>query len=144
MSTTENKEKARRVVEAINADDMGVIDELFADDYVGRYSALTEAYHGPEGVKEFVSRFLTAFPDAEWTVEDVISEGDKVVRRDRISGTHEGEFMGIEPTGKKIEMEGIGILRVEDGQFVESWGQADTVGLVQQLGVFEPPERRHD
>jgi predicted ester cyclase len=135
---TENKAKARQIPEGILTEgNLDLADELFADDYVGRF--LSEPHHGPEGVKEYASIVQNAFSDIEATVEDVIAEDDKVVRRDRLTGTHDGEFMGIEPTGEDVEITGIVILRVEDGQFVESWGQANTYELMQQLGVVEAP-----
>ncbi|WP_396610615.1 ester cyclase [Haloferax sp. S1W] len=142
MSTTEaeNKEIARKLPEeAINEGNLDIIDELVADDYVGRNPAVPEPYHGPDGVKEFVSMVRTAFPDLEYTVEDLIAEGDKVVRRDRATGTHDGEFMGVEPTGKEIEIQGVVIVRIEDGKFAESWSYANMMGLMQQLGVVESP-----
>ncbi len=85
--------------------------------------------------------FRAAFPDLELTsVEEVIAEGDKVVRRDLWTGTHEGEFMGIEPTGKETETELINIVRFdEEGKVVEERFIADMLGLMQQLGVVEPP-----
>lgn len=142
MSTTEaeNKEIARKFPEEIiNEDNLNVIDEIIADDYVERNSAVSEPYHGPDEVKEFVSMIRTAFPDLEYTVEDLIAEDDTVVRRDRGTGTHEGEFRGIELTGKEIDLQGITILRIEDGQSAESWSQADMMGPMQQLGVVELP-----
>lgn len=80
-----------------------------------------------------------AFPDFELTVEDVIAEDDTVVQHYRATGTHEGELMGIEPTGTEVEFEGLDKVRFEDGQIVEEFGRADTIGLLQQLGVVEPP-----
>lgn len=142
MSTTETeaKELARRIPEEIiNEGNLELADELFADDYVGRLSGIPEPLHGPEALKGFASELRTAFPDVEMTVEDVIAEDDKVVRRDRMTGTHEGEYRGIEPTGNEVEVEGIVILRVEDGQIVETWGQSDMMGAMQQLGVVEAP-----
>ena len=142
MSTTEaeNKELARKLPEeAINEGNLDIIDEVVADDYVSRLPTFPEPIHGPDELKEAVSMFRTAFPDLEYTVEDLIAEGDKVVRRDRATGTHDGEFMGIEPTGKEVEFEGVVIFRVEDGQLVEAWSQGDMMGLMQQLGVVESP-----
>jgi predicted ester cyclase len=76
-----------------------------------------------------------AFPDGRHTFEDVIAEGDKVVTRGMFSGTHQGEIMGILPTGKQVAFSVIHIDRVIDGKVVEHWGQGDTMGLMQQLGV---------
>ena len=81
----------------------------------------------------------SAFPDLQMNVEDMIAEGDKVVARVRMSGTHQGEFMGIDPTGNRVEISGIDILRVADGKIVEHWGNFDDLGMMQQLGVIEQP-----
>ncbi len=141
-STTEaeNKELVRRYPEeVISEGNLDLVDEIIADDYVEYNSAVPEPIHGPEGVKEYVSMLRTAVPDIECGVEDLIAEGDKVVRRDRATGTVEGEFMGIEPTGKEAVVEGHHIHRIEDGQIVETWAQNDMLGLMQQLGVVELP-----
>ncbi|WP_222863719.1 ester cyclase [Natronococcus pandeyae] len=140
-STTEaeNKEIARTYAqEVISEGNLALIDELFADDYVEYNSALPEPIQGPEGVKEYVTTLRSAVPDIDCVVEDLIAEGDMVVRRDQATGTHEGGFMGVEATGKAV-VEGHHIHRIEDGQFVESWAQNDVMGLLMQLGAVEPP-----
>lgn len=95
--------------------------------------------HGPEEYKEQITLFRSAFPDLEVTVEDIVAEGDRVVLRNRLTGTHEGEFMGIPPTGRKVESTGLVMGRIREGKAVEEWPQPDTLGLMQQLGVVEPP-----
>lgn len=142
MSTTEAENKAlvRRVFDGVwNEGNLDLIDENFAEDYVLHSNQTPEPVHGPDGFKELVSRTLTAFPDMEATVEDRFAEGDKVVTRARYTATHNGEFMGIEPTGTEVENTGITITRIEDGKIVESWSQTNVVGLMQQLGVLELP-----
>lgn len=141
MSTTEaeNKEISRsHAEESAGEGNLELVDEHVTDDYVWHRPGARDSIHGPDGVKEFIVEMRNAFPDLEVTVEDLIAEDNKVVRRDRWTGTHEGEFMGIEPTGKEIEIQGIVINRIEDGQMVESWGQADMMGAMEQLGVFPP------
>lgn len=148
MSTTEveNKEISRRHAEVLDEGDMDRIEEHVdkhvAEDYLVHGTGAREPIHGPEGVNEYASMFLAAFPDLEVTTEDIIAEDNKVVRRDRITGTHEGKFKAIEPTGKEVEMEGIVINRIEDGQMVESWGHSDMLGLLQQLGFIVIPGPR--
>ncbi len=140
-STTEaeNKEIVRRYPEEIISEgNLALIDEIIADDYVEHNSARPEPLHGPDDVKEYVSTLRSAFPDIHCGVEDLIAEGDMVVRRDRATATHEGEFMGIEATGTEGVVEGIHIHRIEDGQFVETWAQNDVMSMMQQLGVVEP------
>lgn len=145
MSTTEteNKEIARKFPEeAFTEGNLEVIDEIVADEYVGHTPAAPEPLRGPDDLKEFISMVRTAFPDVEATPEDVIVEEDKVVLRDRVTGTHEGAFMGLEPTGKEIEFEGTEIIRIEDGQFVESRAHFDMMNFMQQLGFFVLPGPR--
>ena len=80
-----------------------------------------------------------AFPDLQYTVEDQIAEGDKVVTRYTASGTHRGELMGIAPTGSRVEITGISITRVEDGKIEEIWETHDALGMMRQLGVIPSP-----
>jgi len=145
MSQTEikNKEISRSHAEdLINEGKLDHINDHVADDYVWHRLGAAESIHGPDEVREFISGMRTAFPDLEVTVEDIFAEDDKVVRRDRLTGTHEGEFMGIQPTGKEIEIQSLVINQIDDGQMVESWGQSDVLGLMKQLGFFVVPGPR--
>lgn len=90
---------------------------------------------GREGFKQFVLMYRSAFPDMHITIEDQIAEGDKVVSRWTARGTHQGELMGIPPTGKQATVTGINIERFANGKFVEEWSNFDALGLLQQLGV---------
>ena len=141
MGTEENKAIVRRVSEqAVGGGDLGVMDELVADDFVD-HSALPGTPPGREGAKAFVHVFHAGFPDLSLTNEDIIGEGDKVVHRYVLRGTHQGEFMGIPPTGNRVEVPGIDELRISGGKIVERWGQVDELGLMQQLGVIPAPEQ---
>jgi steroid delta-isomerase-like uncharacterized protein len=91
---------------------------------------------GFEGRRMFYSAMLAAFPDIQVRVEDVFAEGDKLVTRWSAHGTHQGDMMGIPPTGKQISISGIAIDRFENSQSVEHWEVFDQVGLMQQLGVI--------
>ena len=73
------------------------------------------------------------------TIEDLFAEGDKVVLRFTFHGTHQGEFMGVAPTGKQVTMPGIDIFRIADGKIVELWGQEDVLGMMQQIGAIPGP-----
>jgi steroid delta-isomerase-like uncharacterized protein len=139
MSAGENKAIVRRGYEAINQNNLDALDEVVAPDITDHDPAPGQA-PGLEGVKQWFSSMHTAFPDFRMNVEDMIAEGDKVVARVRLSGTHQGEFMGIAPTGNRVTIKGIDILRVNaDGKIVEHWGNFDDLGMMQQLGVMEPP-----
>ena len=129
-----NKKLVRETFEAIwNRGDFAAFDECFAADYVGHSTAELE---GLESARQFVASMRSAFPDFQYTVEDEIAEGDRVVNRWTVSATHEGEFQGIPPTGKPVRITGISIYRVADGRLVEGWTSADMLGLLQQLGAM--------
>ena len=140
----ENKALIRRYYEEIDAAarekrDASFLDAFVAPDFVN---------HNPppgftpdlEGVKEAFAYFLVATPDGYHIVEDMIGEGDKVVTRLSGYGTQTGELFGIPPSGKQIRARAIAIHRVANGKIVEHWGEADNLGVMQQLGVVSPPE----
>jgi steroid delta-isomerase-like uncharacterized protein len=134
MSTEENKALVRRVYEeGFNQRNLAVLDELGVPDFVYHNASMT--IQGLEAYKQFLSMEITAFPDARFTVEDMIAEGDTVVSRHTFHGTHQAELQGIPPTGKHVTVMGIAITHVANGKAVELWINADELGLLQQLGV---------
>ena len=138
----ENKAVVRRVWEEIaNQGNYAVADELFAPDFV-YHAPGTPELRGPEGFKQLIGMFRNAFPDLQFTVEDMIAEGDKVASRYTARGTHQGELMGLPPTGRQITEVGIVISRLVDGKLVEDWHSPDNLGLIQQLGVATLPGPR--
>jgi steroid delta-isomerase-like uncharacterized protein len=138
MSTEENKAKQRRVWEdAFNKGDLSVANETIATNYV-YHGPMGMEYKGPEGFKQVVTMFRTAFPDLHITVEDMVAEGDKVVSYYTMTGTHKGELMGIAPTDKKVKFSGIVIVRWVGGKEVEARGVGDMLSMMQQLGVIPP------
>ncbi len=134
----ENKAIVRQAYDAINRNDLDALDEMVASDITDHDPAPGQG-PGLEGVKDYFSSLHAAFPDVQMDVEDMIAEGDKVVARVSVSGTHQGEFMGIAPTGNRVTITGIDILRLTDGKVVEHWGKFDDLGMMQQLGVMEQP-----
>ena len=97
---------------------------------------------GREDVKRFMGEFRSAFPDFHTIIEDQIAEGDRLVIRWRMRGTHEGEFRGVVSTGKELVITGIGNFRFSsEGKVVESWDSFDQLGMMQQLGVLPSPEQ---
>jgi steroid delta-isomerase-like uncharacterized protein len=129
----ENKVLARRAWETI-ADNPDVLDEVYAPDVV--WHEPDQEIRGLEQAKQFVSTYETAFPDMNVTVEDVIAEGDKVVTRVSIRGTHRGETEEFgPPTGRQVELKGITISRIEGGKIVEDWDAYDNLSAMQQLGL---------
>lgn len=140
--TDDSKELVRRSNEEIwDEGNLDYLDDYVAEDYVEHNTASPEPIRGPEGYRQNVEMIRGAFPDMSVTTEDLIAEGDKVVTRYTLRGTHEGELMGIEPTGRQVAVEGISIGRLEDGTIVEGWSNIDVMGMLQQLGVVEPPGR---
>ena len=114
---------------------LDAVDEIYAPDFVG-HDPGTPDWIGAAGVKLIVKRVREAFPDFRETVEDVLTDGDKVVTRFTASGTHLGMLRGFAPTGKAFRMAEIGIFRVAGGQIAEKWGMADRLGMFQQLGIL--------
>ncbi len=141
MSTAEeNKALFRRFMEEVaNQGNIDAVDELVAPDAVEHEELPPGTPPGREGVKHFFALLRNAFPDLRVTIDDQIAEGDKVVSRVTLSGTHKGEFVGIPPTGKTVTFGAIDIIRVAGGKLVEHWGVTDNLGLLQQLGVVPPP-----
>lgn len=132
----DTKELVRRLnKEVYREGNLELIDELYAEDYVEHNPVLPHDIRGREGVREKIEMFQSAFSDARGTTEDIVAEGDKVADRHRFIATHDGEFMGIEPTGTEIDIEGMAIHRIENGKIAETWVQADMMGLMEQLGV---------
>ena len=101
-----------------------------------------EDVRGIEGLKQFVSMIRSALPDLRITLEDDIAEGNKVVSRWGAQGTHQGELMGIAPTGNHVAITGITIHRIENGKIVEEWENWDALGLMQQIGAIPSPEEQ--
>jgi len=139
MSTEQNKAVARRLVNAINNSDEASFLNVLTPDVVDHY-ALPGLPPGREGWNLNRKILRAAFPDACWHEEDLFAEGDRVVGRFTLRGTHLGEFMGIPPTGKQIVVSNIHILRLADGKIVEHWGHGDDMGMMQQLGAMPIPE----
>ena len=137
MSTEQNKALVNRLVEEVlNQHDLSVIDEIVSLDFVEHEALPPGMPSGREGSIALFSMLLNAFPDFYATVEHLIAEGDQVVLHMTWTGTQEGEFMGIPPTGNRISIGVIDIIRVADGMLVEHWGVMDQATMMQQLGVM--------
>lgn len=147
MSTHEPKGEGIEIVrqffeDAFSTGNFDLIDEIVAEDAVAYDPTQPEPVRGPEGIKELITMYRSAFPDLSFEVQETVTDGEWVAVRWTSTGTHEGELMGIEPTGKKTAVEGIELDRIEDGKIVESRVSWDALGLLQQLGaVPESPAR---
>ena len=134
-----NKAATRRFVdEAFSKGNLAAVDELVADDYID-HSPPPNVPADKAGLKQLVEMFRSAFPDLTVTVEDMVAEGDKVAIRVVTRGTHQGELMGIAPTGRVVAFNEQHFVRISNGKLVEHWGVEDDLGMMQQLGVVEAP-----
>lgn len=140
MATEQNKALARYVRQAFDRGNWAVIDEAY-DLEVAMHVAGSRAPLDLEEIRQLLDAFYTAFPDTTHTFEDQIAEGDKVVTRATLRGTHRGVFQGVPATGRKVAVEATLIDRISDGKFVEHWSSMDSLGLMQQLGVIPAPEK---
>lgn len=131
-----NKAAIRRYIEEVwNKGNLAVADEVFAPTFVDhdpRYPGIVSL----DRLKHLFTTFRAAFPDIHTEVEDLLTEGDKVLLRYAWTGTHKGEFLGIAPTGKNVRVTGLALYRFVDGKVVEAWANADDLGLLQQVGVI--------
>jgi steroid delta-isomerase-like uncharacterized protein len=132
----EIKEIARRLAEDPWRGKLDEVLELIGDDYVAYVPGWPEPLRGKEGFREFVTTYLTAFPDASVTVDDQIAEGDIVATRWTGRGVNTGEMIGMPPTGKQVTTTGITYGRIIDGRAREAWIIWDTLGFMQQLGAI--------
>ena len=142
MSTaqeTSNKAAWGRLQDAMNTRDAELIsqtiDEIVEPD-VKIGTPLPVEATGAQAIKEVFARLHRAFPDLHITVEDLIEEGDKVVGRHTVTGTHQGEYMGLPPTGKSVTYNEIFIIRFVNGRVAETWGVVDVVSQMKQLGMI--------
>ena len=137
MSTEENKATTHRFFEEVfNGGNLAIVDEIKSSSYVFHGPSLPEPIRGPEGFKQYLMLFRTAFPDLHSTIEDLIAEGEQVTVRFTFTGTQQGELMGMPPTGKQVRVTAILIARLANGKFVEGWITYDGLGMLQQLGVI--------
>lgn len=135
-TTEQNKQTLERLLEATHHGNFDVIDEVVAPDVV------THGFFGMdatdrEGYRRFFENFAAAFGDQEFVVDDMVADGGKVGVQFTISAVHQGEILGIEPTGERLTWSGVAIDRFEDGKIVEAWLYPDQLALLDQLGVLD-------
>ena len=135
--STENKEIIRRLIDEVwNQRKLDVLDEIIAPDAFIHSPTVPNLSRGPEGAKQYVQLFWAAFPNLRVTTDDMAAEGEKAALRWSASGTHQGKLMGIEPTGNRMAITGQAIYTIVRGKITEDWINADTLGMLQQLGVI--------
>ncbi len=137
--STETKAIVRRLYEEVwNKRRLEVANEVISPSHALHDPHLTGSAVGPDAYKRVCTQFIAAFPDLRFTVDDYISEQDKVVASWTISGTHKREFRGIPATNKKISVEGVTIHHIANGKIMDSYVNLDYLGMMQQLGVALP------
>ncbi len=134
MAKQDNIAAQEHLAENINSGDIDAAVESFAEDCVDHDPAPDQPA-GREGFKAFFTELKKGFPDAKLAPEETVADDDHIALAYTLSGTHEGEFQGIEPTHRRIEVRGLQIGRFEDGKIVERWGASDELGILRQLGA---------
>jgi len=136
MSTEVNKQLVERGFQRLmNNGELALADELVSADFFN-HEAPPDAPRGPAGLRGMVTMLRTAFPDLHIEIAELIAEGDKVVARTTLQGTHTGPYMGIPPTGRRFVQDQIHILSFADGKAIEHRAVRDDLGMLQQLGVI--------
>jgi predicted ester cyclase len=129
-----NKALLRRFYDEVYADwNMALVDEVVSQRFTSH--DWPEGAAGPQAFREYYAAIRSAVPDVRYEVDDLIAEADRVVVRWRMLGTHEGEFGGIAPTGRAIELKGIAIYRVDEGKLMERWVVSDLYGMLEDTGA---------
>jgi len=134
-ATGANKALLRRWIEGVNKGNLALFDEVYGDCV---YNSPATGELKREALRQFMASLLAAFPDGRWTIEDQVAEGDKVVTRWSFTGTHQGELMGLAPTGKQVKTSGVVMDRIVEGKIVEEREEWDTLGMMQQMGAAPP------
>lgn len=130
---------SRYFEEFARSKDVGMIDEMLADDYI-THTPLPGLGSDGEATKQMLAMYASALPDFEVTLEAILAEGDLASARWTVRATHQGELMGVEPTGNRVEITGHTVIRIRDGKITEEWNIADVMGLMQQIGAIPTPE----
>ena len=132
-------------MDIFQAGNLDAADEILSPDFVwhGAFSP-GEDQRGPQPIKQVASALISSFPDRRITHEDVVAAGDKVLIRWTMTGTQEGEFAGIAPTGRRVTLTGFDLFRIEGDKIAEMWQEADRLGMMQQLGVIPEPGQQPD
>ncbi len=134
MSSAANIAALERMAECVNTGNLDGLDEVVDADAIDHDPA-PDQKRGPEGFKEFFGTLRAAFPDLALAPVTVVADDDHVAMAYTITGTHDGEFMGIAATGKQITARGCEIVKFRDAKLIERWGSSDEMGIMTQLGV---------
>lgn len=130
--SNDGKDVVRRLIQGMDSGDFGVFEEHCSSTYRCHFAG-ADAPQGRDEHKATAQSIYSAFPDLRHEIHELVAEGDVVALRARPGGTHEGEFLGIAPTGKKVQFDVMAFFRIVDGKIQEEWVVADLMGLTQQL-----------
>jgi steroid delta-isomerase-like uncharacterized protein len=133
---TNNKETMNRFVQFINTADEKLAAELVSADAIFYVPGSPEPMRGPRGYMAIIGMLRSGFPDIQWTLEEMVSEGERVAARFTMNGTHKGAFFGVPATGKPIKVQASNFYKFSNGQIVEEYGQPDMFSLMQQIGAI--------
>jgi steroid delta-isomerase-like uncharacterized protein len=136
MTTEKNRLVMQRFTAFINTASKQLAAELIAPNAVFHAPGQREPMRGPDGYLTIIGMMRGGFPDIQWTLEELIAEGEMIAARFIMRGTHQGVFFGVPPTGKSIEVQAMNFYRFSAGQIVEERGQPDLLGLMQQIGAI--------
>ncbi|NYF89833.1 ester cyclase [Tunturiibacter empetritectus] len=137
MSKESNIEAQKKMGEAINSGKLERLHDVMASD-VKDHDPAPDQGKGVEGFIMFFTELRAAFPDLSIAVEHLVADEDNVGFAYTITGTHDGNFLGIPPSGKKVKARGMQISKFKDGKMTERWGSSDQLGIMQQIGVIKP------
>lgn len=140
MSEKDNVHMAEQALAALNARDLDRYLKLLDNSYVGESELMPNQLHGPDAARQMMESYFKAFPDLHFETEQILTSGDYVVTRVRLTGTHKGNFMGIAPTNKTINIQGCNVVEVRNGKAVRSRIYSDNAKLFQQIGVLSIPK----
>jgi predicted ester cyclase len=138
MSIEDTKAIGNRFIAIFNEQNPAIADEIFAPNFSARLPGAPALDR--EGWKAFLGIFRTGFPDLHLEAEEMVATKDRLIIRVILHGTHQGVFLGMAPTGKRVAFTGIAMFRIADGQAIEHWGEMDILGMMQQLGAIPSPE----
>jgi steroid delta-isomerase-like uncharacterized protein len=136
MSGNKNAEFMKRFVEFINSASEKLAHELVSPDAIFHVPGRPEPMVGPAGYLMIIGMMRAGFPDIQWTLEEQISEGERVAARFTMRGTHRGQFMGVPPTEKTISVQALNIYHLTNGQIIKEYGSPDMLGLLAQIGAL--------
>jgi steroid delta-isomerase-like uncharacterized protein len=139
MPSQDTSSFMRRFVDFINTASQQLAEELVSPDAVFHVPGRAEPVRGPAGYLAIIGMMRGGFPDVQWTLEQMVTEGDTVAARFTMRGTHRGAFFGVPPTGRPIQIQAMNFYRLVGGKIAEERGQPDLLGLMQQIGAVPAP-----